>query len=63
MAPKYTSDIKNYPAYNNLNSLPGMLNSLKSFKCFWENTAAANYETNDLPKTGTSEKVRREWPT
>ena len=23
MAPKYTSDIKNYPAYNSLNSLPG----------------------------------------
>ena len=53
MAPKGTPDIKNFPAYNNHNSLPGMLYSLKSFKCMF---AAPNHQTNDLPKPGISER-------
>ena len=53
MAPKRTPDIGNYPAYNNHSSLPGVLFSLKSFKCIF---TAANYQANDLPKTRMSEK-------
>jgi len=53
MIPKYIPDIANYPVYNNPNSLPGALYSLKSFKCM---LAAANQQGNDPPK---SERQKR----
>ena len=43
-APKYTPNSRNYPAYNNHSSLPGMLYSLKSFKC---TLTATNHQAND----------------
>lgn len=56
MAPKCTPDIGNDPAYNNHNSLPGVLSSLKSFKCMF---ATGHYQANDLPSTGMSKKEQR----
>lgn len=48
MAPKSTPDNGNYPARKNHSGLPGVLDSLKSFKCIF---TAANYHANKLPKT------------
>lgn len=59
MTLKYTPDIGNYPASNKNNGLPGVLYSLKCFKCMF---AAANHQENDFPKNRTSEKEQGEWP-
>ena len=53
MAPKCTLDNGNYPVYNNHSGLPGILYSLKTFKCIF---TAANHQAKDLPKTRMSEK-------
>ena len=53
MAPKFTPDIGNHPAYNNHSSLPGVLYTLKSFKCM---LVATNHQAKDLSKTGIPER-------
>lgn len=57
MTLKYTPDIGNYPAFNKNSGLPGVLYSLKCFKCMF---AAANHQENDFPKNRTSEKEQGE---
>lgn len=44
------------PAWNNHSSHPGALDSLKSVQCMF---AAANHRANDVPKTETSEKNKK----
>ena len=53
MTPKCTPNNGNYSVYYKDNNPPGVLYPLKSFKYVF---AAANYQTNDYPKTGMSGK-------
>lgn len=53
-----TPDIWNHPTSSNHSNLPGVLCALKSFECTFP---AANYEVNDILKTGMSKKDQRKW--
>lgn len=60
IASTYPANIGNYLAYRNHNNLPGVLYSLKDFKCMF---AAPDHQANGLPQTGPTKKVQREQPT